>query len=219
MERFFPAEKIKLTGNPVRNDILNLSGKRDRALEYYNLKEGYKTVFVTGGSLGSKTINESILKNIESFAANNIQLIWQTGKNFISIAQEAVSKYPNKGIHAFDFISKMDYAYAIADLVVSRAGASSVSELSLVNKAAILIPYPLAAEDHQTKNAMALVNYNAAVLIRDEQAREQLGGVVLDLIKNDDKRNKLEVNITRLAIKDSAEVIAAEVYRLGTLNK
>jgi UDP-N-acetylglucosamine--N-acetylmuramyl-(pentapeptide) pyrophosphoryl-undecaprenol N-acetylglucosamine transferase len=219
MEHFFPKEKIKLTGNPVRNDILNLSGKRERALEYFKLKDGFKTVFVTGGSLGSKTINESILKNIETFAAHNIQLIWQTGKNFIGIAQEGIAKHENKGIHAFDFISKMDYAYAVADLVVSRAGASSVSELSLVNKAAILIPYPLAAEDHQTKNAMALVNYNAAILIKDEEAREKLGEVVLDLIQNDEKRNKLEINITKLAIKDSAEVIAAEVFRLGTANK
>jgi len=219
MERFFPAEKIKLTGNPVRNDILNLSGKRDRALEYFKLKDGFKTVFVTGGSLGSKTINESILKHIESFAANNIQLIWQTGKNFITTAQAALAKYEGKGLSAFDFISKMDYAYAVADLVVSRAGASSVSELSLVHKAAILIPYPLAAEDHQTKNAMALVNYNAAVLIKDEEARAQLGEVILDLIQHDDKRQKLEDNITRLAIRDSAEVIAAEVYRLGTQNK
>jgi UDP-N-acetylglucosamine--N-acetylmuramyl-(pentapeptide) pyrophosphoryl-undecaprenol N-acetylglucosamine transferase len=219
MEKFFPKEKLKLTGNPVRSDILNLSGKRERALEYFNLKDGYKTVFVTGGSLGSRTINESILKNIEHFAANNIQLIWQTGKAFISAAEQAVAKHTDKGIFAFDFISKMDYAYAIADLVVSRAGASSVSELSLVNKAAILIPYPLAAEDHQTKNAMALVNYNAAVLIKDEEARAKLGEVIIDLINHDEKRNKLEMNITRLAIKDSAEVIAAEVYRLGTQNK
>jgi UDP-N-acetylglucosamine--N-acetylmuramyl-(pentapeptide) pyrophosphoryl-undecaprenol N-acetylglucosamine transferase len=218
MDRFFPKEKLKLTGNPVRNDILNLSGKRERALEYFNLKEGYKTVFVTGGSLGSRTINESILKNINAFAENNIQLIWQTGKSFITTAQEAVKKYHDQGIYAFDFISKMDYAYAIADLVISRAGASSVSELSLVNKAAILIPYPLAAEDHQTKNAMALVNYNAAVLIKDEEAREKLGEVVMDLIQHDEKRFKLEHNITKLAIKDSAEVIAAEVYRLGTKN-
>jgi UDP-N-acetylglucosamine--N-acetylmuramyl-(pentapeptide) pyrophosphoryl-undecaprenol N-acetylglucosamine transferase len=148
-----------------------------------------------------------------------IQLIWQTGKSFIATAQEAVAKYPDKGLYAFDFISKMDYAYAMADLVVSRAGASSVSELSLVNKAAILIPYPLAAEDHQTKNAMALVNYNAAVLLKDEEAREKLGQVIMELVSNDEKRHKLEINITRLAIKDSAEVIAAEVYRLGTSNK
>jgi UDP-N-acetylglucosamine--N-acetylmuramyl-(pentapeptide) pyrophosphoryl-undecaprenol N-acetylglucosamine transferase len=216
MENYFPKEKIKLTGNPVRNDILNLSGKRERALEYFNLKDGLKTVFVTGGSLGSKTINESILKSIDALATNNIQLIWQTGKNFIGTAQEALKKHDGKGLYAFDFISKMDYAYAVADLVVSRAGASSVSELSLVNKAAILIPYPLAAEDHQTKNAMALVNYNAAVLLKDEEAKEKLCGLVLELIKNEERRQKLENNITRLAIKDSAEVIAAEVYRLGT---
>lgn len=219
MDTFFPKEKIKLTGNPVRNDILNLNGKRERALAYFNLKEGYQTLFVTGGSLGSRTINESILKNIESFAAQNIQLIWQTGKAFIGTAQDAVAKHADKGIYAFDFVTKMDYAYAVADLVVSRAGASSVSELSLVNKAAILIPYPLAAEDHQTKNAMALVNYNAAVLLKDQDAKEKLGDIVLDLMNNEEKRHKLEHNIMRLAIKDSAEVIAAEVYRLGTADK
>jgi UDP-N-acetylglucosamine--N-acetylmuramyl-(pentapeptide) pyrophosphoryl-undecaprenol N-acetylglucosamine transferase len=219
MEKYFPKEKLILTGNPVRSDILNLNGKRERGLEYFKLKDHQKTLFVTGGSLGSKTINESILKNLELIASQNIQLIWQTGKSFFSTAEAAVKPYENKGIYAYEFISKMDYAYAVADLVVSRAGAGAVAELSLVTKAAVLIPYPLAAEDHQTKNALALVNHNAAVLIKDAEAREKLGTVITELMSNDEKRMKLEHQITQLAIRDSAEVIASEVYRLGTQNK
>lgn len=219
MEKYFPKEKLILTGNPVRSDILNLNGKRERGLEYFKLKDQQKTLFVTGGSLGSKTINESILKNLDLIASQNIQLIWQTGKSFFSAAEAAVKPYENKCIYAYEFISKMDYAYAVADLVVSRAGAGAVAELSLVTKAAVLIPYPLAAEDHQTKNALALVNHNAAVLIKDAEAREKLGMVITELMSNDEKRMKLEHQITQLAIRDSAEVIASEVYRLGTQNK
>ena len=219
MDKFFPSNKIIVTGNPVRKNISTSIYTKETAMMQFGLLPDKKTVLIVGGSLGAKSINDVIMHNLKQFNELGIQLIWQTGKNFIGTAQEAVAKHNNKGLHAFDFISKMDYAYAVADLVVSRAGASSVSELSLVNKAAILIPYPLAAEDHQTKNAMALVNYNAAILIKDEEAREKLGEVVLDLVQNDEKRNKLEVNITKLAIKDSAEVIAAEVYRLGTANK
>lgn len=215
MENYFPKEKLKLTGNPVRQDILSLSGKRDRALEYFKLDSNKKTIFITGGSLGAKTINESILKNLVEFAKRDIQLIWQTGKAFLPTAQQAIKELNTTGILAFDFISKMDYAYAMANLVVSRAGASSVSELSLVNKAAILIPYPFAAEDHQTKNAQALVNNNAAILIKDSNAMELLGSTVIDLMEHDAKREKLEINIAKLAIKDSAEVIAAEVYHLA----
>jgi UDP-N-acetylglucosamine--N-acetylmuramyl-(pentapeptide) pyrophosphoryl-undecaprenol N-acetylglucosamine transferase len=219
MDKFFPKEKLIITGNPVRSDILNLSGKRERGLEYFKLKEGQKTLFVTGGSLGSRTINESILKHLDQIAAANIQLIWQTGKAFFNTAEEAVKPYAQKGIYAFDFISKMDYAYAVADLVVSRAGAGAVAELSLVQKAAVLIPYPLAAEDHQTKNALALVHHNAAVLIKDAEAKEKLGSIIGELMTHDEKRNKLEHQIAKLAIRDSAEVIAAEVYRLATQSK
>ncbi len=219
MEQFFPHEKIKLTGNPVRTDILNLSGKRNRALEFFKLNDNKKTVFVTGGSLGAKTINETILKNLNLFIENDIQLIWQTGKLFIATATQAIEPYKNQGLYVSDFISKMDYAYAMADLVVSRAGASSISELCSVKKAAILVPYPFAAEDHQTKNAQALVNYNAAILIPDSEANEKLGNTILDLIGHDDKRFKLENNITKLDVSNSAEVIAAEVFRLGMQNK
>ncbi|MCZ2249384.1 MAG: undecaprenyldiphospho-muramoylpentapeptide beta-N-acetylglucosaminyltransferase [Bacteroidia bacterium] len=219
MDKYFPKEKIILTGNPVRNDIISMSGKRERGIEHFKLKEGVKTVLAVGGSLGSKTINESIINNLNKFADNNIQLIWQTGKTFFETAQNAVEKYNNKGIYAFDFISKMDYAYAAADIVVSRAGASSVSELAIVGKAAILIPYPFAAEDHQTKNAQALVSHHAAILLPDREAPEKLGNTIFNLIDNDEQREKLERNIHQFAITNSAEIIATEIFHLGNKNK
>ena len=214
MEKYFPKEKILLTGNPVRQDILNLDGKRDRGLETFGLSSDKKIILVIGGSLGARTINESIIKCLDAFEKNNIQLIWQTGKGFYETAKQAVAKYENKGIHAFDFIQKMDHAYAVADMVISRAGASSVSELCLVKKPCILIPSPNVAEDHQTKNAMALVTYNAAVLIKDIDAREKLCAEALSLINDPEQCHKLSENIARLAFQDSANVIANEVLSL-----
>jgi UDP-N-acetylglucosamine--N-acetylmuramyl-(pentapeptide) pyrophosphoryl-undecaprenol N-acetylglucosamine transferase len=214
MERFFPKEKIILTGNPVRQDIQNLEGKRERGLETFGLDPDKKILLVIGGSLGARTINESIAGMLDVLAQNNIQLVWQTGKIYFPQAQEAVKKYEGKGIKAFDFITKMDHAYAVADAVVSRAGASSVSELCLVRKASILVPSPNVAEDHQTKNAMALVTHNAAVLVKDIEAREKLQAEVIALMQDSGKRDKLEENIARLAFRDSAAVIANEVLRL-----
>lgn len=214
MEKYFPKEKILLTGNPVRQDILGLEGKRDRGLETFDLRSDKKIILVIGGSLGARTINESIIKCLETFTQNNIQLVWQTGKGFYETAKQAVAKYEGKGITAFDFIQKMDHAYAVADIVISRAGASSVSELCLVKKPCILIPLPNAAEDHQTKNAMALVTYNAAVLIKDADAREQLCNETFALLNDPEKCYKLSENIARLAFHDSANVIANEVLSL-----
>ncbi|MGZ4054712.1 MAG: undecaprenyldiphospho-muramoylpentapeptide beta-N-acetylglucosaminyltransferase [Bacteroidia bacterium] len=217
MEKYFPKEKILLTGNPVRQDILSLEGKRERGLEYFGLNGDKKIILVIGGSLGARTINESIINCLESFDKNNIQLIWQTGKGFFEKAKQAVAKYEAKGIKAFDFIQKMDYAYATADLVISRAGASSVSELCLVKKPCILIPSPNVAEDHQTKNAMALVTHNAAIIIKDVEAREKLCSETLALINDPAQCFKLSENIGRLAFKDSANVIANEI--LSLINK
>ena len=214
MEKYFPKEKILLTGNPIRQDILSLGGKREKGLELFELSSEKKTILVIGGSLGARTINESILKCLETFEKKNIQLVWQTGKGFHETAKQAVGKYENKGIKAFDFIQKMDYAYAIADIVISRAGASSVSELCLVKKPCILIPSPNVAEDHQTKNAMALVTQNAAILIKDAEAREKLCNVTLSLINDEEQCFKLSENIARLAFQDSANVIANEVLNL-----
>ncbi len=172
-----------------------------------------------GGSLGALTINESILKCLETFEKNNIQLVWQTGKGFIERAQTALAKYDQKGMKAFDFIQKMDYLYAVADVVVSRAGASSISELCVVKKPCILIPSPNVAEDHQTKNAMALVTYNAAILIKDSVARKQLCDTIISLINNEEHCHQLSVNIAGLAFQDSAKVIAQEVLNLISKRK
>jgi UDP-N-acetylglucosamine--N-acetylmuramyl-(pentapeptide) pyrophosphoryl-undecaprenol N-acetylglucosamine transferase len=214
MEKFFPKEKIILTGNPVRQDILNLEGKRDRGLEFFGLDGTKRTILVIGGSLGARTINESIANCLDEFAKNNIQLIWQTGKGYFETAKTEVAKYEAKGIRAFDFIQKMDFAYAVADMVISRAGASSVSELCLVRKPTILIPSPNVAEDHQTKNAMALVTYNAAIIIKDIEAKEKLKIEAIRLVKDEEACFKLSENISRLALPDSAIVIANEVISL-----
>ncbi len=219
MEKYFPKEKIILTGNPVRQDIQNLEGKKPRAFEFFNLKEGKPVLLVIGGSLGARTINESIHQLLPVLAENNIQLIWQTGKTYFEKAQEAVAAYADKGIFAFDFITKMDYAYAAADLVVSRAGASSVSELCIVQKPCVLIPSPNVAEDHQTKNAMALVNYNAAVLVKDMEAKEKLKDEILRLINSESEKEKLAINISKLALNNAADIIAAEVINLASNKK
>lgn len=214
MEKFFPKEKIILTGNPVRQDILNMDGKRERGLEQFGLSADKKTILVIGGSLGARTINESIVKGLEEFEKNNIQLIWQTGKGFYETAKQATATYEQSGIKAFDFIKKMDYAYAVADIVISRAGASSVSELCLVKKPTILVPSPNVAEDHQTKNAMALVTYNAAILIKDVEAREKLCREAIALVNDVETCFKLSEKIGGLALPDSATVIANEVISL-----
>jgi UDP-N-acetylglucosamine--N-acetylmuramyl-(pentapeptide) pyrophosphoryl-undecaprenol N-acetylglucosamine transferase len=214
MEKFFPKNKIILTGNPVRQDILHMEGKRQRGLEQFALDGNKKVVLVIGGSLGARTINESMLAGLNMFAENNIQLLWQTGKGFIETAKAATMNYEGKGIYAYDFIQKMDYAYAVADLVISRAGASSVSELCLVRKPVLLVPSPNVAEDHQTKNAMALVTHNAAVLIKDSEAREKLVKETIALAGDQERCVKLSVNIGQLALPDSATVIANEVIRL-----
>lgn len=214
MERFFPKEKIILTGNPVRQDILSMDGKRDRGLEQFGLDKERKTILVIGGSLGARTINESIINCIKAFEENKVQLVWQTGKGFYETAKNATETYSSKGIKAFDFIQKMDLAYAVADLVISRAGASSVSELCLVKKPTILIPSPNVAEDHQTKNAMALFTHNAAIIIKDSESKERLCKEALALIRDEQACSRLSENIGKLALPDSALVIANEVLNL-----
>ncbi|HTL83093.1 MAG TPA: undecaprenyldiphospho-muramoylpentapeptide beta-N-acetylglucosaminyltransferase [Bacteroidia bacterium] len=217
MDKFFPKEKVVFTGNPVRQDIQNMEGKKARAAEIFNIDPKKKTVLVIGGSLGARTINESIYGGLKMFANNNIQLIWQTGKNYFPTAEKAVRESNQTGIHAYEFISKMDYAYAAADVVVSRAGASSVSELCLVHKPCILVPSPNVAEDHQTKNAMALVNHHAAILVKDAEANDQLVDALFALLRNKPEQEKLSVNISKLAVHNSADLIASEV--LSLINK
>jgi len=214
MERFFPKEKIMLTGNPVRKDIRNLDGKKARGVEYFKIDSDKKTLLIIGGSLGARTINQAIEASLNKYAENDIQVIWQTGKAYFEKAKTACVKYADKGISAHKFISKMDYAYAVADFVVSRSGAISVSELCLVKRPVILIPSPNVAEDHQTKNAMALVVHNAALLVKDVEAIDKLGNEVLNLSNNIELQEKLKQNIGQLGKADAAEVIANEVISL-----
>jgi UDP-N-acetylglucosamine--N-acetylmuramyl-(pentapeptide) pyrophosphoryl-undecaprenol N-acetylglucosamine transferase len=214
MEQYFPVEKIMLTGNPVRQDIKNLAAKRIRGIEHFGLDTNKKTVLVVGGSLGARTINHAIDAGIETLVKNDIQLVWQTGKLYIDEAEKAVAKYKGKGIQTLPFISKMDYAYAVADVVVSRAGAMSVSELSVAKKPTIFVPLPSAAEDHQTKNAMALVNHNAALLVKDSAAQETLMTTLIDLVKNDEVQQKIAANVAMMSFSDSANIIADEVIKL-----
>lgn len=212
MEKYFPKEKIVFTGNPVRQDILNLQGKHPRAMEFFNLDGNKKTLLVIGGSLGARTINLALAAGIKEIAAAGYQVIWQTGKSFLPEAKNAAKEIA--GVFVSDFITKMDLAYAAADLVVSRAGASSVSELCLAGKASILVPSPNVAEDHQSKNAMALVNEGAAVLVKDAEAGTQLVKKVMELFNADDQRTSLQVKISQLATPNSADLIAGEILKL-----
>lgn len=214
MERYFPKEKIILTGNPVRQEVSTLEGKRERGIEFFQLDRTKRTLLVIGGSLGARTINESIEQSLDLLFEHDIQLIWQTGKSYYKQAEKAIQPFAENGMKAYEFITKMDYAYSAADMVVSRAGAISVSELCLVKKPVILIPSPNVAEDHQTKNAMALVNHNAAILIKDAEAREVLGKQVIELNKDAKKMERLIENIGSLAHKNAAEIIASEVINL-----
>ena len=218
MEQFFPKEKIIFTGNPVRQDIVDLSGKREKGLKQFGLTADKKVVLVIGGSLGASTINESIEAGLEEMVHNNIQLLWQTGKGYANKAADSVKKYAEKGIVTLPFIATMDLAYAVADVVISRAGALSVSELCLTEKPSILVPSPNVAEDHQTKNAMALVNQKAAILVKDVNAKTALIPALLDLLKNTTLQQELKSNIKQLAKPNAAEIIADEVVKLAKLN-
>ena len=215
MEKFFPREKLLLTGNPVRQDVVRLTGKGPRGLEQFGLHEGGPIVFVTGGSLGARGINRGIEAALPLLKAEGIQLIWQTGTPYFKQALDAVNKLAYTDCKVHEFVSKMDYAYAIADLVVARAGAISVSELQLVQLPAILVPLPTAAEDHQTMNARSLTDIGAAVMVKDADAAERLGPEIVRLVTDDDARMKLRANIASMGQQNAAEVIAAEVIRLA----
>ena len=213
MERFFPKEKLIMTGNPIRQDLLNLDGLRPEAAAFFNLKADVKTVLVIGGSLGARTINESIAAGVKQLLEQGVQVIWQTGKAFKAEAQSINEKYPER-LRVYDFVSRMDFAYAIADVVVSRAGATSISELCVVEKPCILVPSPNVSEDHQTKNAMAMMNNNAALLVKDFEARAILVNTLVDLLKDESKMQELKRNISTLGKPDAAEQIAKEVIKL-----
>lgn len=218
MDRWFSKDKIIMTGNPVREQVVNLEGKRPEACTFFGLKSDKPTLLVVGGSLGARTINQSIQKNLQLFKDAGYQLIWQTGKLYGETAYEAVKQLDYDGIKTFKFIDRMDLAYAIADVVVSRAGAMSVSEICLAKKPAILIPSPNVAEDHQTKNARALVDKGAAILVADKDAENVLGDEIKNLLNNKEKQASLSENAGKMALRNAAEKIADEVIKLARKN-
>lgn len=214
MERYFPAHKIVLTGNPVRQDIGSGKFSKEDAISHFGLKSGLKTVLLIGGSLGARTINESISAGWSKLIDHGVQVLWQTGKSFYPQAAKIETESKEK-LKVFDFIPRMDLAYTAADLIVSRAGASSLSELAIVAKPAILVPSPNVAEDHQTKNAVALVEKSAAVMVNDKDAKEILISRIVELLNDEAECSKLRSEIAKLAKRDADRAIAQEVYRLS----
>ncbi|MFD0991532.1 undecaprenyldiphospho-muramoylpentapeptide beta-N-acetylglucosaminyltransferase [Mariniflexile jejuense] len=211
LERFFPKDKIIKTGNPVRSSLLDIESKTAEAKDFFNLKNGKKTLLVLGGSLGSRRVNELIEKELEFFQMQNIQVIWQCGKLYY----HQYKIYNNtKDIQVCEFLNNMDFAYAAADFVISRAGASSVSELCIVGKPVIFIPSPNVAEDHQTKNAMAIVNKNAALIIKEEDLDVDFESTFLKLSTSLEKQKELGENIKKLALVNATNQIADEVEKL-----
>ena len=214
MEKYFPAEKIIKTGNPVRQNFGNMGELKNEALSFFNLSENYPVILALGGSLGAGNINNSFSENIQKLIGSDCQWIWQTGRYYFEDVNALVSVASTGNIKVYGFIDRMDYAYAAADIIVSRAGAGTISELCLVGKPVILVPSPNVAEDHQTKNAQALVNNKAAILVPDNQAAEWLVTEVLSLVSDVEKRKSLSQNISRLAEKGSDIRIATEVMKL-----
>lgn len=216
MERFFDKEKIILTGNPVRQNLLNQQMSREDAIRSFNLDPTKKTVLIVGGSLGARTINKCVLNGLDQIRQSGVQFIWQTGKFYINEAKEKVGQAENYPmLHTTDFITDMAAAYSAADLVISRAGAGSISEFCLLGKPVILVPSPNVAEDHQTKNALALVAKDAALYIKDAEASEKLLKTAIETVQQPETLKKLSTNIAKLAFKDSANTIAEEVWKLA----
>jgi len=212
MEKFFPADKIKITGNPVRSSILNNKVSREEAIKFFGLDPLKKTIFSTGGSLGAKGINEAIDAGIDELEGNDLQLIWQTGKPYAARAKQICAG--KKNVWTNDFITQMEYGFSAGDVVISRSGAMSIAELCVAKKAVVFVPFPFAAEDHQTANANNLVNKNAALMIKDSEAKEKLMATVIALSSNEKKQNELSENIGRLAVTDADRIIAQEILKL-----
>jgi len=209
MEKFFPSEKMMITGNPIRNSIAAGNISREEGAGYFKLDPTRKIVLVTGGSLGAKNINDAIAAAIGDFSANNLQVIWQTGKPYAADARQISTG--RKNVWTNDFITKMEYAFAAADLVVSRSGAMAIAELSVVKKPVIFVPYPFAAEDHQTVNAKQLADKKAALMIADAEARSNLVNTIIDLALNQELQDELKENIGKLGVTDADQIIAKEI--------
>lgn len=220
MDRFFPADKIIMTGNPVRQNVLDANITPEEARKHFGLDPQRKTVLLIGGSLGARTVNESVIRHLDLIRESGVQFIWQTGKYYHAEILRQLKEQPEMPmLKVTDFISEMGIAYQAADLVISRAGASSISEFCLIGKPVILVPSPNVAEDHQTKNAMALVNRDAAIYVKDSEAPEVLLKQALEAVNNDGKLKVLSENILKLGLKNSADAIADEVIKLAWGNK
>ncbi len=216
MDRFFPAEKIVMTGNPVRQNVLECSISKQEARKSFGLDPEKKTILLVGGSLGARTLNESVCRHFQQVKDSPVQFIWQTGKYYNEEMTKAVADFGGiDNLRVMDFIGDMGAAYKAADLVISRAGASSISEFCLLGTPVILVPSPNVAEDHQTKNAMALVDKDAAIYVKDADAPDLLLKTALAIVQDDAKLASLSENIKRLGLKDSADIIAEEVVRLA----
>ena len=216
MEKFFPKEKIMLTGNPVRQNLLSTAMSREEAISSFGLDPSKRTILLVGGSLGARTLNESVMAALGEIEKSDAQLIWQTGKYYHKEILERVKGRELPMVHITDFISDMGAAYRAADLVISRAGASSISEFCLIGKPVILVPSPNVAEDHQTKNALALVNRSAAIYVKDSEATTTLLPLALTTVSDEAQLKSLSKHILEMALPDSANIIADEVLKLAT---
>jgi UDP-N-acetylglucosamine--N-acetylmuramyl-(pentapeptide) pyrophosphoryl-undecaprenol N-acetylglucosamine transferase len=217
MERFFPKNKIKFTGNPVRKNLIEMRANRKEAIKAMGLDENRKCVLIVGGSLGARSINEGIIANIEKIRANNdIQFIWQTGKLYFEEMKKRANELGKpENLTITDFVSNMANALSAADVVVSRAGAGSISEFALLGKAVILVPSPNVSEDHQTKNAMALVNKDAAIYVADANVKKELIDRAIETVNDEAKIAKLEANVMKMGKPNAASEIADEVLKLA----
>lgn len=214
MDQFFPADRILKTGNPVRKEVVDIKGKHHAGAELLKLDPLKKTILVTGGSLGAGTLNKSIEKHLPEILAEDVQVIWQTGKFYYKGIMERLGENYHPNVRILEFLNKMDLAYAAADVIISRAGAGTIAELCLIKKPVILVPSPNVAEDHQTKNALALVKHGAAILINDRSAEDTLVAEALNLLKNKEQAEKLSEKIGSMALPEADEVIAGEVLKL-----
>jgi len=212
MEKFFPRDRIMITGNPVRASISQSAVTRSEGIKFFTLAENKKTVFVVGGSLGARSINEAIDKHLDELLNAGLQLIWQTGKPYAAKAKERTKGKASVWVN--EFIIQMEYAYAAADIVVSRAGAMAIAELGVVKKPVLFVPYPFAAEDHQTVNAKDLVSKHAALMVKDSEALDKVVPMILELSKDENKQNELKQNIGQLGITDADRRIAEEVLKM-----
>jgi UDP-N-acetylglucosamine--N-acetylmuramyl-(pentapeptide) pyrophosphoryl-undecaprenol N-acetylglucosamine transferase len=214
MERYFPKSKIVFTGNPVRDGLEDINRKKELGYKHFELQQDIPVILILGGSLGAKTINESVWNQLELVSGTQIQFIWQTGKFYFNEAQGKIEGIHLPHLRLYEFIHEMDLAFAVADLVISRAGAGTISELCIVGKPAILVPSRNVAEDHQTKNAEALARKEAALIVRDEEAEEKMIEKSLEVIRNPELLSELAANIGKMAVKNSATRIAEEILKL-----